>query len=215
MLLTILYEPYTNIQSKRNALRFVREHQLRKTLKKKEGVHSVEANYGTEAAKITYDSEKTSPEHLSEALKPLGYSLIIPTADAMGMSEGDHAAHLGLTQSKQEKLAELRDMRTKVITAIPLAIFSGFVMAWEVLSQFNILPAVPYIWSEFFHHVLPLMATYMLFVVGKPYLQGFYRFCAIRKSEHGYAYRYRYISRVCLQCNHHGISRVASSVHQC
>ena len=94
----------------------------------------------------------------------------------MGMSEDDHAAHLGLKQSKEEKLKEVGEMRTKVLSAIPLTIFSIFVMAWDILASFQTLPAIPYAWSEFFHHLLPLMATYMLFVVGKPYLLGMYRF---------------------------------------
>ena len=37
---------------------------IEKTLKKIEGVHAVEVNYGTEAAKISYDEAKTNPEHL-------------------------------------------------------------------------------------------------------------------------------------------------------
>ena len=94
----------------------------------------------------------------------------------MGMSESEHAAHLGLNQSKSEKLAEIAAMKRMVMSAIPLAVFSALVSGWEVLAQFGIFPAVPYVWQEFFHHVLPLMATYMLFVVGKPYLLGFYRF---------------------------------------
>ncbi|MCR4281339.1 MAG: heavy metal translocating P-type ATPase, partial [Candidatus Kaiserbacteria bacterium] len=164
---------------------------IEKTLKKVEGVDSVEVNYGTEAAKISYDEAKTNPHHLSEKLKPLGYSFIepiavsashdhssnkSPSAKDMGMSEDEHAAHLGLNQSKEEKLAELADMKWKVISAIPLTVFSAFVLAWETFAQFNIAPAVPYFWEEFFHHLLPLMATYMLFVVGKPYLLGLYRF---------------------------------------
>ena len=36
---------------------------------------------------------------------------------------------------------------------------------------------------EFFHHILPLMATYVLFVVGKPYLLGFYRFLRYGKAN--------------------------------
>ena len=149
---------------------------IEKTFKKKEGVQSVEVNYGTEAAKVTHDTEKISSQQLSQSIEPLGYSLILPTADEMGMSLGDHAAHLGLNQSKKEKLTELADMRSKVMISIPLAIFSGLVMTWELLGQFHFIGAMPYIWSEFFHHILPIMATYMLFVVGLPYLMGFYRF---------------------------------------
>lgn len=149
---------------------------IEKTLQKIEGVHSVEVNYGTETAKISYDEIKTNPQALSEKIQPLGYSLSAETAAEMGMSESEHASHLGLTQSKSEKLAEIADLRAKVISAIPLVIFSSFVIGWEISTQFNLLPAPPLAWKEFFHHLLPLMATYMLFVVGKPYLVGLYRF---------------------------------------
>lgn len=156
---------------------------IEKTFKKHEGVHTAEANYGTESVKVAYDAEKTSPEHLSKSIEPLGYSLILPTAEEMGMSADEHAGHLGLNQSKKEKLAELADMRGKVIVSIPMAIISGLIMGWELLAQFSVLPPVPYVWSEFFHHLLPLMATYMLFVVGKPYLLGFYRFLRYGKAN--------------------------------
>ncbi len=157
---------------------------IEKTLKKAEGVHAVEANYGTEAAKITFDASKTNPHHLSQKIEPLGYSLVIPpTAEEMGMSADEHAAHLGLNQTKKEKLIELADMRSKVISVIPLTIFSIFVMTWDILAQFSIISAAPYFWAEFFHHLLPLMATYTLFVVGKPYLLGFYRFLRYGKAN--------------------------------
>ena len=107
---------------------------IEKTFKKKEGVHSAEANYGTESVKVAYDAAKTSPEHLSKAIEPLGYSLILPTAEEMGMSADEHAGHLGLNQSKKEKLAELADMRGKVIVSIPMAIISGLIMGWELLA---------------------------------------------------------------------------------
>ena len=164
---------------------------IEKTFKKTEGVISAEVNYSTETAKVSFDETKTNPHHLSKTIEPLGYSLIHPTADTssilsasdMGMSADEHAAHLGLNQSKKEKLAELVAMKTKVISSIPLTAFSVFVMTWEILSQVGIVPVVPYIWSEFFHHLLPLMATYMLFVVGKPYLLGFYRFLRYGKAN--------------------------------
>ena len=159
---------------------------IEKTFKKVEGVESASANYGTESVKVDFDNAKTNPHHLSKTIEPLGYSLIIPeerTADEMGMSANEHAAHLGLNQSKKEKLTELAEMKTKVISVMPLAIFSIFVMGWEILAEFNVLPNLPYVWKEFFHHLLPLMATYALFVVGKPYLLGFYRFLRYGKAN--------------------------------
>lgn len=140
------------------------------TLKKIDGVRSAEANYGTESVKIDFDGTKTNPASLSAQIEPLGYSLIIPTAGEVALP-------------KAEKLAELADMKGKVISVIPLTLFSIFVMGWEILTQFDIAPATPYFWKEFFHHLLPLMATYTLFVVGKPYLLGFYRFLRYGKAN--------------------------------
>lgn len=156
---------------------------IEKTFKKTEGVESAEVNYGTETAKVSFDESKTNPQDLSQKIEKLGYSLVMPTAEEMGMSANEHAAHLGLGQSKKEKLAEVADMRSKVISAIPLAVFSTFVMGWVILSQYSIVPAMSYATSEFFHHILPLMATYVLFVVGKPYLLGFYRFLRYGKAN--------------------------------
>ncbi len=161
---------------------------IEKSLKKVEGVQSVEVNYGTEAAKILYDESKTNPEALSKKIKPFGYSLALPaatspTAESMGMSGSEHAAHLGLNQSKSEKLAEVARQRVLVISAIPLAAISIFIMGWDILAEYQTVAAMSYAVNEFFHHLLPLFATYILFVVGKPYLLGFYRFLRYGKAN--------------------------------
>lgn len=157
---------------------------IERALKKVEGVISAQVNYGTEQAQVTFDEKKTNPSTLSKVIEPLGYSLVIPaTAEEMGMSESEHAAHLGLNQSKKEKLAEVADMRKKVLSALPIAIFAAFVMGWDILAEFKVISAMPYVWSEFFHHILPAFATYVLFVVGKPYLLGVYRFLRYGKAN--------------------------------
>lgn len=157
---------------------------IEKTFKKVEGVHSAEVNYGTEKAKVSFDPSKTNPYDLSKHIEPLGYSLEVPiSAEEMGMSPSEHAEHLGLNQSKKEKLAEVADMRMKVLSAIPIAIFAAFVMGWDILAQYNIAPAMSYTLKEFFHHLLPILTTYILFVVGKPYLLGFYRFLRYGKAN--------------------------------
>jgi len=167
---------------------------IEKTFKKTEGVHSVEVNYGTETAKVAFDESKTNPHYLSEKIEKLGYSLVVPEENAlsstqamdarkMGMSADEHAAHLGINQTKKEKLAEVADMRSKVMSAIPLAIFSIFVMGWDILAEYNVVPMMSYTIKEFFHHLLPIFATYILFVVGKPYLLGFYRFLRYGKAN--------------------------------
>ena len=142
------------------------------TFKKTEGVKLAEVNYGTEAIKISFDDKKTNIESLSKKIEPLGYSIVVDQPD-----------NLGSNQSKKEKLDEIKDQKNKVISAIPLAVISIFIMAWDILSQLKIVPAMSYDTSEFFHHLLPIMASYMLFVVGKPYLLGAYRFFRYGKAN--------------------------------
>ena len=165
---------------------------IERTFKKTEGVSSAEVNYGTETAKISFDESKVNPENLSKKIEHLGYSLVQGdhsmhpggmTAKEMGMSEDEHKAHLGLNQSKAEKLAEIKDMKIKVISAVPLSIISAVILGWEILIKYEIVPEMNPILMEFFHHLLPLMATYVLFVVGKPYLLGFYRFLRYGKAN--------------------------------
>ncbi|HLP86411.1 MAG TPA: heavy metal translocating P-type ATPase [Candidatus Paceibacterota bacterium] len=156
---------------------------IEKTFKKVDGVTSSEANYGNESVRVVFDENKTSAESLSKKIEHLGYSLILPTANEMGMSEDEHREHLGINQSKKEKLAEIKDMKNKVISVIPIALISIFVMAWDILAEFSVVRMMPDLWKEFFNIILPAFATYTLFVVGKPYLLGVYRFFRYGKAN--------------------------------
>src|SRR3989344_4926896 len=51
--------------------------QTEKALKKAEGVESVEVNFGTETARVSFDGAKTNPESFSKKIEPLGYSLVM------------------------------------------------------------------------------------------------------------------------------------------
>lgn len=157
---------------------------IERTFKKIDGVHAAEVNYGTEKVKVSFDTSKTNPQNLSKQIEPLGYSLEIPApSNEMGMSEEEHLAHLGLSQSKKEKLSEVAEMKTKVLSAIPIAILAALVMSWEILSKYSLVPAMNGTFRDFFHHLLPVLATYILFVVGRPYLLGFYRFLRYGKAN--------------------------------
>jgi len=152
---------------------------IERTLKKIDGVISIEVNSGTESAKISFDEAKTNPEGLSKKMEPLGYSIVIPTAEGKGTSANGQA----VDQSKKEKLVELTAQKNMVMSAIPLAIISIFIMSWDILAHYKLIAAPATNLSEFFHHLLPLMATYVLFVVGKPYLIGMYRFFRYGKAN--------------------------------
>jgi len=164
---------------------------IERTIKKIDGVESIAVNNGTENAKISFDENKTNKEKFNEKLEMLGYSLIPKdidsptsmTASGMGMSASEHAAHTGINQSKNEKLIELKEMRNKIYSLIPIVVISIFVMSWDIFAKFKFLPEMTSLWSEFFHHLMPILATYTLFVVGKPYLLGLYRFLRYGKAN--------------------------------
>lgn len=157
---------------------------IENTVKKLPGIESAEVNFATERLKISYDSTTFKLDDMTKKLKPLGYSLeSTSSASEMNMSEDEHAAHLGINKSKEQKILELSQMRNTVISIIPLTLIALMVMSWDILTQYSLLPEMTQVVKELTHHLLPLVATYMLFAVGKPYLNGIYRFIRYRKAN--------------------------------
>lgn len=159
---------------------------IEKTFRKTPGVEAADVNYVTETVKLNFDPAETDAESLSRKIEPLGYALVkksAATAESMGMSEDEHAAHLGLSQSKSEKLEELRVMRNKVVSVTVLAFFSIIFMGWDILAKFNFAPGMPGVLENIFKYFLPLSATYALLVVGQPYLLGVFRFLRFGKAN--------------------------------
>lgn len=163
---------------------------IEKTLKKHEGVTVGTVNYGTEKAHIEYDPTKVQLHELNNKIKPLGYSLDLSSTDNTHtmpdgelMSEMDHSKHLGLNQTKMDKLKELAITRKSLLVSLPLVAFSFIVMIWEILSAYKLVPEMSVNMYEFFHHILPLLATYMLFVTGTVYLEGVIRFIKYRVAN--------------------------------
>ncbi|MCA9356931.1 heavy metal translocating P-type ATPase, partial [Candidatus Kaiserbacteria bacterium] len=143
---------------------------IERTLKKTEGVTEVEVSYGTESAKLDFDDAKIQLADIEKLVEPLGYSLVVPKV------ESEVAGQVTASDDKSDKLKDLSDQRSKLMVALPIATFSVLVMVYEILSEFGLVSAMSESVSEFIHHLMPIFATYILFVVGKPYLLGFYRF---------------------------------------
>ena len=159
---------------------------IEKTLKKVDGVSSVEVNAGTETAKISFDAHTTNLETLSQKIQPLGYTLVSQIESSPQMPEmsiSEHAAHTGIGQSKKEKMTELSALRRTLFVIIPLAIVSVFIMGWDIFSQYGWVAEMGPTIKTFLHHLLLVMATYTLFVAGKPYLLGVYRFVRYGKAN--------------------------------
>ena len=145
---------------------------IEKTLNKAEGVESARVNFGTESVRVVFNKEKTDFQKISKKVEPLGYSLI-------NMSE--HASHMNMNQPRQDKLIEIKGMRDKLISVLPLVVLSVAVMIWDAFIKFNVLADMPKSVENVLMYLMPLAATYVLFVLGRPYLMGVYRF--IRRGQ--------------------------------
>lgn len=148
---------------------------IEKTLKKAAGVESCEVNFGTERAKLSYDSEQTNLGELSQKIEPFGYSIPSAKAEIMdhSMHEGmDHSEHFGLNLSKEEKLKELAGFKKKIIFLLPITTLVFVLMLWNILAQsFRWVPMY-FIPMQLFDTTTFIIASIFLFGFGKVFLRG-------------------------------------------
>ncbi len=171
---------------------------IKRRLEKLDGVESCVVNFGTEKAKVSFDPDKVSVSDMNKEIDKLGYSLVdsdMPMNMDMGTdhSKMNHSMHEGHDMmipissdkaAKERKLIELAKLKKHVQIVIPMMAISILVMAWEIGAEpFHLWLKMPDVIMEFFHHLLPIFATYSLFVIGTPYLQGVLRFFKYRVAN--------------------------------
>ncbi len=157
---------------------------IEKTLKKVDGVQKCDVNYGTEKAKIEFDPTVTSIKNLSSKIEPFGYSLnthVMP--DGSVMSESEHAAHLGLNQSKEEKIKEINSEGARMKIVMPITFIVFALMIWQMLAM-NIQGFPSFIFqADLFNKISLIIATIIIFWIGKPYVKGVISFLKYRNAS--------------------------------
>lgn len=164
---------------------------IQKKLSNLDGIKKVAVNYGTQKAKLIFDPQKTSVRDMNEEIDKLGYSLIEEPEKLINqpMNHSSHAGHemaptLPGETANDRKLKELSRLKKHFQTVLPFMILSILMMVWDIgAMQFGFWPQMPNFFKELFNHLLPLFATYTLFVIGKPYLQGVWRFIKYRVAN--------------------------------
>ncbi len=162
---------------------------IQRKLGKLAGVESCQVNYGTEKAVVSYDPTSVTLEKMNGEIEKLGYSLEDQTT-TQGMDHSLHAGHDMMTPLssdqtvKDRKLKELQKLAQQIRIVTPFVLVSVLLMVWEIgATPFKLWPEMPKIASVFFHHLLPVFATYTLFVIGTPYLKGVWRFLKYRAAN--------------------------------
>lgn len=136
---------------------------VEKALKGVSGVDSAVVNLATNKATVEC-SDSVNETHLHEAVSKTGYELVMPKME-MEMTGHDHSVMESSTLREHTRVS-------MVLTVISIAIMGADL----------ILPLTEAA-KEFFHHLMPLMATYMMFVVGRPYLAGIGRFIKYKRAD--------------------------------
>ncbi len=157
---------------------------IEKAISKLPGVTSAKVNYGTEKVTLEYDKAKVDVPQMNASIKPYGYKLnhedMAGMPDMPGM---DHSAHLGLNQTKQQKLAELAAQKRKVQFVLPLALIVFAIMMWMIaaksISGFPDFPVPEAIYTP----VLFVFSSIVLFWIGRQFLKGVIRFVQYRIAD--------------------------------
>lgn len=148
---------------------------IKKKLSKITGVSQADVNYATETAELS-TTTTIDLEALNSQLIPLGYSLKIDNYPTGRHEPGDIQTSYEPSK-KIEKLAQLAILKNHISISLPMAAVSIMMMIWEMFFPY------PHVVKTFFHHILPIMATYSLFVVGLPYVLSIGRFVKYRVAN--------------------------------
>lgn len=154
-----------------------------KTLKKAEGVINCTTNFATETATVEYDPNTTNITKLSKKIEPFGYQLHQDNDQSHEHQGMDHSQHLGLNQTKDEKLAEIQSQGNKLKVLLPITFAIFGLMLWEILgSSVMGFPMMP-IPAEIYMPLLFILSSVTLVWVGSPFLKGVTNFIKYRVAN--------------------------------
>ena len=136
---------------------------ITKHLLKLDGVSDVDVNIATEQAKILFDTDRVNLEKMNQVLDPLGYSFASETEPNTTQPAGD----------KEESLIS-EQIKTHFV--LPLAMVFFGLMLWEITARiYFFIPNFPFP-MEFWNIFSLVIATIVIFWIGRPFLSGVLRF---------------------------------------
>lgn len=135
---------------------------ITKKLSKVEGIREVSVNLATEKAKLDFESNALSAEAVNDVISKYGFTFSADQTDERGNAR----------LLKVEKEIVLQEQLRKVQFALPVALLVFILMMWDTGSMFfSFIPKLP-ISMEVFNIISMVIATYMVFWIGAPFLHG-------------------------------------------
>lgn len=145
---------------------------ITKRLKTLSGIAEVSVNPGTETAQVSFADEPVSHADMEAVLAPLGYHVAeqgMPAAEQIAESAHEHAS--------------LGEAHAKTMFVLPLTLVFFVVMMWDIAARsFFSIPNVP-IPMDLLNVLALVVATPVLFWVGRPFIDGVVRFARYRVAN--------------------------------
>lgn len=145
---------------------------IEKKVSNLDGVKDVRVNFATEKVTVDFDEKKLSIDGMNKEIKALGYEIVSPDRDVLTKNkEGmDHDTHADVASG----IAQF---------SMPIALAMFFFMMWEIGARtFLFIPNFP-IPENLFMIISMVIATVMMFWVGKPFVLGVGRFLRHRVAN--------------------------------
>ena len=131
------------------------------------GIKNVDVNFATEKANINFEGNSVDLEVMNNEIEKLGYSM--STAEEKSTNNHD--------------MSNLSEQKAKTQFVLPLALFIFFIMMWDIGSKsFSFIPNLP-IQMELLNIISMILATIVIFWIGKPFLKGVVRFIQYRVAN--------------------------------
>ena len=134
---------------------------ITKKLSKLDGIKDVNVNFATEKANIIFKNDSVDLKIINNEIEKFGYSI----------------------SPINNKEKELNEQKGKMQFVFPLALFVFFIMMWDIGTKtFSFIPNLP-IQMKLLNIISMILATIVLFWIGKPFLQGVVKFIKYRVAN--------------------------------
>lgn len=145
------------------------------------GVGSVNVNFATEKAAVSFDGDVVSVDKMNNEIEKLGYTFVDESETQI--IKDSNGMHRDVHVSKDEKMKELLAMKTKTEFVLPIALLVFILMLWDIGAKlFSSIPNLP-LPMPIFNTISMVLASITLFWIGQPFLQGVVKFAKYRVAS--------------------------------
>jgi len=148
---------------------------ISRRLSKINGVTNVEVNYATEKVKIELNPNDVTIDNLNHELEKVGYYLK-DVEETFQQSNHFSNTHQNHDHTKTSKIEYITELKNQVEFSLPITILVFVLMIWDIAAQiFPPIPRLP-LPMNIFNTLSFILATIILFWIGKDFLQAISRF---------------------------------------